>query len=207
MASPWLSRGTLLGPRSQTPQVPGPPPPPPSSSLHKLLPRRTAPPPLGPLGVAPSPPPPLASKPLRPGTGYGGLSYVLPGARKPALPEVSDRSWQHTRRGAGACSPPTGHRAWQAPRSSRLPPASLTRAPGSRPPSPHRLQQGVRVVQLLLAQPSLHLQFAHDALKTLQPAAHSTRGSRRQCGPPASRAVPEYIPSCRGPPCPPAAHS
>lgn len=120
ITSPWLSRGTLPGLRARTPRASSKGSCAPSSST-KLLPRLTAPPLLGPMGVGPSPPPPLASKPLRPGAGDSGLLYVLTGARKPVLPKGMDQSWQHTRRGAGACSPPTGHRAWRAPGSSRLP--------------------------------------------------------------------------------------
>lgn len=107
--------------------------------------------------------------------------------------QSSGQRWPHAR--SSSC------RAWRAWGSS-LCPAPLPR------PSPHRLQQGVGLVQLLLTQPSLHLQLAHDALKTLQSAVESKHGPTSVSGdrlpgfPPQSTA-----PSCSGPPCRPVAHS
>lgn len=75
-----------------------------------------------------------------------------PGAQEPTLPEASGQSLLHTQR------------------EERSGPASLPQASPPRPtlvPAPHRLQQGVGLVQLLFTQPGLHLQFAHDTLKTL----------------------------------------
>lgn len=75
------------------------------------------------------------------------------------------------------CSP--GGRSGRAGVVVQAPPSP---PPLSRGPAPHRLQQGVGLVQLLLTQPGLHLQFAHNPLKTLQSAAQSAHGTRREWG-------------------------
>lgn len=130
-----------------------------------------------------------------PATSSQQAAQGRPGAQELALPNLAVRD------GPTPGGRSSGCRAWRAWGSS-LRPAPLPR------PSPHRLQQGVGLVQLLLTQPGLHLQLAHDALKTLQSAVESKHGppsvsGNRQPGfPPRSTA-----PSCSGPPCRPAAHS
>lgn len=41
---------------------------------------------------------------------------------------------------------------------------------------PHRLQQSLHLVELLLAHPGLHLDLTDDPLKSLQPAVGEGRG-------------------------------